>query len=433
MHQSYFMSRMWQHRLYFKTQVTCNIFIKNKKGIKLGWRNRTIRFGASVQDVLSDIGPPYKVFYKFKSLQSKNTISNTQNNDENDYKHNTNANIHLMHQDYFFNYIDLGLDILFDGYSHVVKKFILHTNNIGHPDFNRWCKCNFHIILFNDTNCVITSNSKWQDILKYMGSNTGPPIMYRSSHGKIQNVSPSKDNKPASPTNTHQSIKIYAYQSVLFEIMGNQSISTVTLFHDKNYQQLQSQKQQQRESMRYTQVNTQPMAQQVNSVLFEDVNIYQLPTQQAMEMNYSGHGHHARINPSPLSKSIEEAATSQLEFNVEDKYQAQMGKHHKDKKRRKEKKRRKDKERKKVHTPEVAAVEIDTDSFNAAINSIGGGSNEIVNDVVVDEVIGGGGNGNVVNEMVMDRRENEGNEVGGDVLNDDGNMHQNEMFQNVKL
>jgi len=40
--------------------------------------------------------------------------------------------------DYFFNYFDLGIDILFDGVTNVVKKFILHTNFPSHYDFNRY-------------------------------------------------------------------------------------------------------------------------------------------------------------------------------------------------------------------------------------------------------------------------------------------------------
>ena len=39
-----------------------------------------------------------------------------------------------------------GLDILFDGQTHKVKKFVLHTNVPGHPDFNVYAKCNFMLV-----------------------------------------------------------------------------------------------------------------------------------------------------------------------------------------------------------------------------------------------------------------------------------------------
>merc|ERR550539_142121 len=92
-------------------------------------------------------------------------------------------------RDYWFNFVVLGLDILFDGFAHKVKKFIIHTNQVGHPDFNRWCKCNFNMM-----NGQITSDSKWKDIIKIMGNHTGSPIMYRSSHGKIQSLKKEEDN-----------------------------------------------------------------------------------------------------------------------------------------------------------------------------------------------------------------------------------------------
>ena len=40
-----------------------------------------------------------------------------------------------------------GLDILFDGKSHKAKKFVMHTNAPGHPEFNTYSKCNFLVRL----------------------------------------------------------------------------------------------------------------------------------------------------------------------------------------------------------------------------------------------------------------------------------------------
>ena len=41
----------------------------------------------------------------------------------------------------------MGLDVLFDGQTHKVKKFVLRTNVPGHPDFNIYAKCNFVLVL----------------------------------------------------------------------------------------------------------------------------------------------------------------------------------------------------------------------------------------------------------------------------------------------
>lgn len=45
--------------------------------------------------------------------------------------------------DYYFCYPSRGLDVLFCGGSHRLKKLVLHANAPGHPDFGLYCKCNF--------------------------------------------------------------------------------------------------------------------------------------------------------------------------------------------------------------------------------------------------------------------------------------------------
>lgn len=44
-----------------------------------------------------------------------------------------------------------GLDILFCGKTHRVRKFVLHTNVPGHPDFNIYAKCNFMLVFPDST------------------------------------------------------------------------------------------------------------------------------------------------------------------------------------------------------------------------------------------------------------------------------------------
>ena len=39
---------------------------------------------------------------------------------------------------YFYNYFDLGVDLLFDGLEHRVIKIVLHTNFPSHHDFYRY-------------------------------------------------------------------------------------------------------------------------------------------------------------------------------------------------------------------------------------------------------------------------------------------------------
>jgi hypothetical protein len=42
--------------------------------------------------------------------------------------------------DYFFNFFDLGIDLLFDARCHSVRKMVLHTNCPEHADFNDYSK-----------------------------------------------------------------------------------------------------------------------------------------------------------------------------------------------------------------------------------------------------------------------------------------------------
>lgn len=42
---------------------------------------------------------------------------------------------------------DRGVDILFCSQRNVVKKFVLRTNTPGHPDFSLYQKCNFRLLI----------------------------------------------------------------------------------------------------------------------------------------------------------------------------------------------------------------------------------------------------------------------------------------------
>lgn len=109
---------------------------------------KDVYFGDSVQDVVSVIGAPARIFYK----------------DEDKMKiHSPNAHRKAAAQksDYFYNYFTLGFvsgfliivlfvkispafnracflrkDILFDARTNCTKKFVLHTNYPGHYNFN---------------------------------------------------------------------------------------------------------------------------------------------------------------------------------------------------------------------------------------------------------------------------------------------------------
>ncbi|KAF9602142.1 hypothetical protein IFM89_025309, partial [Coptis chinensis] len=124
--------------------------------------------------------------------------------------------------DYFYNYFTRGFDILFDGQTHKIKKFVLHTNFPGHADFNSYLKCNFLIYgsegggLFREGNAskhCITPSTKWEQVKEILGDCGRAAIQTQGS-----------------TSNPFGSTFVYGYQNVAFEVMKNGYIATVTLF-----------------------------------------------------------------------------------------------------------------------------------------------------------------------------------------------------------
>lgn len=185
--------------------------------------NKTINFGASCQSVLSAIGAPNRIFYK---SEDKMKI------------HNIRRNMRILHSDYFFNYFNLGFDILFDARSHSAKKFVLHTNFPGHHNFNMYQRCNFELplILKPSTSTrdaaqlidlpevvTVTPASKWETVNRRLATR-GPPVVLRktsSSGGYGGNTAPT--------SNIHLT-NCYNHQDIIIEVMQNQHIAAVTLF-----------------------------------------------------------------------------------------------------------------------------------------------------------------------------------------------------------
>ncbi|KAK9803064.1 hypothetical protein WJX73_005354 [Symbiochloris irregularis] len=92
-----------------------------------------IKFGDSAQDVWSELGVPSGA-----CLKPLDAVGLSQG-----VKNGRGGNKEAAFADYFYNYNSRGLDILFCGHTHRVKKFVLRTNVPGHPLFNMYTKCNF--------------------------------------------------------------------------------------------------------------------------------------------------------------------------------------------------------------------------------------------------------------------------------------------------
>jgi hypothetical protein len=107
------------------------------------WGTMTINFPSlgcsistcsSAQDVIHRLGTPPSVFFKGGSTHHNHPASNQ-------------AQSIGGAKDYFFNYFHLGMDLLFDARSHLLKKAVLRTNFPGHPEFHSYVKCHFKLLL----------------------------------------------------------------------------------------------------------------------------------------------------------------------------------------------------------------------------------------------------------------------------------------------
>jgi len=100
----------------------------------VGLQNCVLRFGSLPEDVFSDFGPPEHVCVKDVDAVRIHSASSSSSLQE-----------ARAGTDYYYNYFHLGLDVLFDGRTHLVKKIILHTNPPMHEFFSRYTRCFFEI------------------------------------------------------------------------------------------------------------------------------------------------------------------------------------------------------------------------------------------------------------------------------------------------
>ncbi|KAJ8925830.1 hypothetical protein NQ315_009682 [Exocentrus adspersus] len=163
---------------------------------------REVLLGHSAQDVASMLGSPSKVFYK---SEDKMRI----------HSPNAHRKIAATRSDYFFNYFTLGLDILFDARSHYAKKIVLHTNYPGHYNFNMYMRCEFDLSLDGTD---ITAYSHWDDICKKLTPSERPVVLNRASS--------------TNTTNPFGSTLCYGYQDIVFEVMPNHYIASLTVYGD---------------------------------------------------------------------------------------------------------------------------------------------------------------------------------------------------------
>ncbi|XP_045455824.1 PHAF1 protein CG7083 [Melitaea cinxia] len=193
-------------RLHIYTEGT-------RSGSPASPRRRVVRFGDSCQAVARALAAPARLYYK---AEDKMRIHRP-----------TARRRPPPASDYFFNYFTLGMDVLFDARTHQVKKFVLHTNYPGHYNFNMYHRCEFELNIQPDrceSNALvesrgavsITAYSKWESVSRALRVCERPVVLNRASS--------------TNTTNPFGSTFCYGYQDMIFEVMSNNYIASITLY-----------------------------------------------------------------------------------------------------------------------------------------------------------------------------------------------------------
>ncbi|KAL0491260.1 hypothetical protein AKO1_009939 [Acrasis kona] len=180
------------------------VLVNLKSGITVCKKN--VKFYMSPQDVLLELGEPDKIYNKRgNKLRIHAPLASS---DEG-----------TTSVDYFFNYFSRGFDIMFNGNTHQVEKFVFHTNVAGSRDFNIYVKCNFKIdvgeLLDDGKNLVVEPDLKFTTIQSFLSS---------LSHSKPLVNEDTTANNPFGGTMLH------AYPGVIFEVLKNDYLNSVTVF-----------------------------------------------------------------------------------------------------------------------------------------------------------------------------------------------------------
>ncbi|PAV67529.1 hypothetical protein WR25_06688 [Diploscapter pachys] len=166
---------------------------------------KEIRFGDPVSSVLLALGAPSKVYYKSEDKMSIHEYSSKKRFCLQNVPH------------FFFNYLSMGIDVLFDFVTKQVIKIVLHTNLPGHYDFGIYNRCELSLKI-NDNAPPITTRTRQAEasecLLDPMVATSQEPIyIYRNSED-----------------NPFNSCFCYGTNQVVIEFVENRNIATVTLY-----------------------------------------------------------------------------------------------------------------------------------------------------------------------------------------------------------
>jgi len=171
----------------------------------------SIRFGDSVQDVLATLGEPDDKFVK-QTGRMKNQARSSQISSSG-----------AAPPDVFYNYFSSGIDVLIDGKTFTVKKFVLHSNFPHHKDFGRYSKSIWRSVVCplgaeEEAGREINVDFTWPEIRAAFApcETSGEPLVNSASSAE----------SPFGTTFYHA----YEQYCTIFEVTGNDFIASLTFF-----------------------------------------------------------------------------------------------------------------------------------------------------------------------------------------------------------
>jgi hypothetical protein len=198
--------------------------IASDSGVEIEDFERHIMFGDMLQDVLTDLGAPERSCYQEKP-------SRLLARDQREVLLETTPSCDL-----YLNYESLGLDVVIKEKSQEVSQIVFHCNFPGHCDFHLYCRCPFqldipccchHIV---NRKCPlnhmehkllrVTPVTKWTEISKHILCGDAHPI------ASLQRQSTTIDD------NTFPGSTLFVFDQLVFEVMSNDHIATVTVLCD---------------------------------------------------------------------------------------------------------------------------------------------------------------------------------------------------------
>lgn len=199
-------------------------------GVKMS--GKRLRFGAMPQDVFSDFGPPQQVCVKDMIQPPLDA-----------FRIHSRTPLRPASLDYYYNYFYLGMDVLFDGQTHLVQKIVLHTNLPTHERFSRYTRCFFQLqieesplqLVGVEGTAMSSDDHEPEGKRSFAGVCIDVRWLWPDIEEALQNAGFSKSrplvmNQSDDSHTSFGSRYFYAFPGIIFEVMQNGYLASLTMF-----------------------------------------------------------------------------------------------------------------------------------------------------------------------------------------------------------